>query len=137
MSKQLVPATNAFVEAMAPLIPSALHSMSPPLQILCVGCGMCIHFPPLRYLTLSPAAVMIAAKAFWAHPGDTQAPQITASSKHYIQSSTAGHVGEAILEAFQGIPGLYDTPESIAALQQVLLSNYKSYMSKPMPDSVL
>ncbi|KDQ07115.1 hypothetical protein BOTBODRAFT_181005 [Botryobasidium botryosum FD-172 SS1] len=103
---------------MAPLVPSSLHSMPPPLQILCVGC------------------VIIAAKAFWVQPGDTKTPHITTSSKHYIQSSIADHVDVAILEAFQNNPGPYDTPECLAALQQVVLNNYKSYMSKPMPDSV-
>ncbi|KDQ07087.1 hypothetical protein BOTBODRAFT_226046 [Botryobasidium botryosum FD-172 SS1] len=103
--------------------------MPPPLQTLNVGCGMCMQSPSFQLLTVSLAAVMIAARAFWVKPGDTQAPHITASSKHYIQSSTAERVEEAIVEAFQGIPGLYDTPESIAALQQVVQDNYISYMS--------
>ncbi|KDQ09681.1 hypothetical protein BOTBODRAFT_36790 [Botryobasidium botryosum FD-172 SS1] len=114
-------AADAFIKAMAPLITSSLDSMPPPLQILSVGC----------------AAVIVAAKAFWVRPGNTMAQHITASSKHYIQSGAEEPARLAILEAFQDNPGPYDTPENRAALQQVVLSNYTSFMSKPIPDDVL
>ncbi|KDQ15775.1 hypothetical protein BOTBODRAFT_31259 [Botryobasidium botryosum FD-172 SS1] len=104
-------AGDAFINTITPLITPLLHSMSPSLQILVVGC----------------AAIIIAAKAFWGESdGDIQAPQITASSEHYIHSSTAEHVKVAILEAFQDTPGLYDTPEGRAALLQVILNNQMS-----------
>ncbi|KDQ14927.1 hypothetical protein BOTBODRAFT_174437 [Botryobasidium botryosum FD-172 SS1] len=104
------PDAEAFINQITPLITPSLHSMSPPLQILVVGC----------------AAVIIAAKSFWKHPGDTRVPHITASAKDYIQSNTAEHVRVAILEAFQDTPGLYDTPEGKAALLQVILNNQLS-----------
>ncbi|KDQ11474.1 hypothetical protein BOTBODRAFT_35345 [Botryobasidium botryosum FD-172 SS1] len=84
--------------------------MSPPLQIISIGC----------------AAVIVAAKAFWLHPGVTKESHITLASQHYFQSSTAEHVRVAILKAFEGPLALYDTPESVATLQQVVLKNQMS-----------
>ncbi|KDQ13331.1 hypothetical protein BOTBODRAFT_33656 [Botryobasidium botryosum FD-172 SS1] len=110
--------TDPFIEAATPHITPHLQSMPPALQIISVGC----------------AAVIIAAKAFWLHSGYTRVPQITAASQHYFQSTTAEHVRVAILEAFKGAPVLYDTPESIAALEQVVLKNQ---MSIPHPTSVM
>ncbi|KDQ19563.1 hypothetical protein BOTBODRAFT_28140 [Botryobasidium botryosum FD-172 SS1] len=101
--------TAAFIAAVTPLIPS-LHSMPPPLQIISVGC----------------AAIIIGAKAFWLHPGETKPQHITAASQYYFQSSTAEDVRMAILEAFKGPPELYDTPEGKAALLQVVLANQMS-----------
>ncbi|KDQ21315.1 hypothetical protein BOTBODRAFT_198612 [Botryobasidium botryosum FD-172 SS1] len=111
---------------MNPLIPPFLHFMPPPLQILSVGSGMCVHFPSFRLLTLSLAAAIVAAKAFWLQPGKTEAAHITASSKHYIQSGIVEQVRAAILEAFQDNPGPYDTSKGLETLQQVVLKNYKS-----------
>ncbi|KDQ14858.1 hypothetical protein BOTBODRAFT_32211 [Botryobasidium botryosum FD-172 SS1] len=99
---------GAFMDAIIPLISSHLNSMSPPLQILSVGC----------------AAVIVAAKAFWMRPGDTGLGQITDSATQYMESSTADHVRVAILEAFKDTPsGPYDTSESKAALIEVVLNN--------------
>ncbi|KDQ14918.1 hypothetical protein BOTBODRAFT_32281 [Botryobasidium botryosum FD-172 SS1] len=100
-------ATDAFISTITPLLPS-LSTLSPPLQILTMGC----------------AAVIIAAKAFWKQAdGDVVASEIRASANKYIHSNTAEHVRVAILEAFQDTPGLYDTPEGRAALLQVILNN--------------
>ncbi|KDQ20556.1 hypothetical protein BOTBODRAFT_311264 [Botryobasidium botryosum FD-172 SS1] len=120
-----------FIGEVTPLISSSLHSIPPPLQIIIVGCGKCIQLPPLRSLTPPLAAVIIAAKAFWLHPGYTKPAHITAASQHYFQSGTAEHVRMAILEAFKGAPELYDTPESKAALVQVVLKNQMA------PDTVM
>ncbi|KDQ16453.1 hypothetical protein BOTBODRAFT_249243 [Botryobasidium botryosum FD-172 SS1] len=88
--------------------------MSPPLQILSVGC----------------AAVIIAAKAFWMHPGDIRQQDITVSAEHYMQSSTADHVRLAVLEAFQDAPSRwYNTSEGKAALLGVVLNNQMSHAS--------
>ncbi|KDQ11627.1 hypothetical protein BOTBODRAFT_454114 [Botryobasidium botryosum FD-172 SS1] len=116
-------AVTAFIEAVTPLISSSLHSMPPPLQIISVGCGKCIQFSPLRFLTPPLAATIIAAKAFWLQPGDTQKPQIIAASQHYFQSGTAECVRVAILEAFNGALVQYHTPQSVAALEHVILKN--------------
>ncbi|KDQ07727.1 hypothetical protein BOTBODRAFT_596455 [Botryobasidium botryosum FD-172 SS1] len=92
--------------------------MPPPLQIISVGC----------------AAVIIAAKAFWLHPGDLHPQlQITTASQHYFQSSTAEHVRVAILEAFKDASVHYDTPENVAALGELVLKNQ---MSTSCPSSV-
>jgi len=83
--------------------------MSPPLQILLMGC----------------AVVIIAAKGFWLKPnGRTRAAEVRASSELYIQSQTPSHVKMAILEAFPGAAGPYDSHQSIKALQQIAL-NYQ------------
>ncbi|KDQ06913.1 hypothetical protein BOTBODRAFT_181130 [Botryobasidium botryosum FD-172 SS1] len=115
LPKQLSSAATAFMEAAAPLTSSSLHPMPPPLQIISVGC------------------VIIAAKAFWVHSGDTGGPEITAASQHYFQSSNAKNVRVAILEAFKDVSGHYDTPESVAALEQLVLKNQ---MSISPPSSV-
>ncbi|KDQ05901.1 hypothetical protein BOTBODRAFT_280436 [Botryobasidium botryosum FD-172 SS1] len=132
------------MEATAPLISSSLHSMPPPLQIISVGCGKHIQFPPFKFLTPVLAAVIIAAKAFWvnsvseeafwANSSSTKGPQITAASQLYFQSSTAEHVRVAILEAFKDACVHYDTPESVAALEQLVLKNQ---MSTSRPSSVV
>ncbi|KDQ08218.1 hypothetical protein BOTBODRAFT_38049, partial [Botryobasidium botryosum FD-172 SS1] len=70
------------------------------------------------------AVVIIAAKAFWLRPGaQTEAPEIRASSELYIQSQISEHVKLAILEAFQGVAGPYDTPWCTEVLEHVALSN--------------
>ncbi|KDQ14904.1 hypothetical protein BOTBODRAFT_332648 [Botryobasidium botryosum FD-172 SS1] len=99
---QLDSVASAFIEAIAPLVHSHLHSMPPPLQILIVGC----------------AAVIIAAKAFWMQPSDARASHVIASTDDYIQSCTVEDVKAAILEALQ------DTDElGHATLLQVVLNN--------------
>ncbi|KDQ15019.1 hypothetical protein BOTBODRAFT_32020 [Botryobasidium botryosum FD-172 SS1] len=100
--------------------------MSPPLQIISVGCGKHIKFPPFRLLTPPLAAVIVAAKAFWLQPGRTEPSHIAAASQHYFQSGTAEHVRMAILEAFKDAPVHYNTPEYRAALEKVVLDNQMS-----------
>ncbi|KDQ14892.1 hypothetical protein BOTBODRAFT_32254 [Botryobasidium botryosum FD-172 SS1] len=114
-------AADAFINAITPHVSSHLQSMLPPLQILCVGC----------------AAVIIAAKAFWMHPGDIQKSHITASSVDYIQSGTAEHVRVAISKAFQDMPGLYGTSKSAAALLEIVLSNQISHAANSPSGSAL
>ncbi|KDQ11630.1 hypothetical protein BOTBODRAFT_35289 [Botryobasidium botryosum FD-172 SS1] len=110
--------THQFISVITPLITSSLHSMPPALQIISVGC----------------AAVIIAAKTFWLRSGTTYNKHIITASQEYFQSSTAGHVRVAILEAFKGASVLYDTPESVAALEQVVLKNK---MSESRPGSIM
>ncbi|KDQ10841.1 hypothetical protein BOTBODRAFT_474721 [Botryobasidium botryosum FD-172 SS1] len=78
--------------------------MPPPLQVLATGC------------------VIIAAKALWLN-SITKEPEIRASSEHYIQSQTPELVKIAIMGAFQGVAGHYNTPWSRMVLQLIVLNN--------------
>ncbi|KDQ14512.1 hypothetical protein BOTBODRAFT_32642 [Botryobasidium botryosum FD-172 SS1] len=104
---------DGFIQVITPLISSHLHSISPPLQVLSVGC----------------AAVIVAAKAFWMQPGDTRPHHIASSFNHYMESGAAEDVKVAILKAFQDAPRPYDTSEGKAALLEVVLNNQMSHAS--------
>ncbi|KDQ10679.1 hypothetical protein BOTBODRAFT_35996, partial [Botryobasidium botryosum FD-172 SS1] len=80
--------------------------------------------PPLQVLTMGCAVAIIAAKALWLKPGQLMTVQeIKYSAEQYIHSPTPELVKSAVLEAFQDVDGSYDTPQCREALQQIVLSN--------------
>jgi len=77
---------------------------------------------PLQALNLGCAAVIVAAKAFWLHPGGVTARDLEDSFNLYLQSGTADQVRMAILEAIPDAATQYDTPECQAELIKIVIS---------------
>jgi len=104
-------AAYVFQDALAPLLPSLVGSLPPPLQVLIVGL----------------AAIIVAANAFWLQPGNVNALTIQNAFGLYMKSSVSDQVRAAVLDAFLGHAGPYDT----TMLVQIVLNNHADLESKP------
>jgi len=100
-------AAEIFKRALSPQLPLLAGSLPPPLQVFTVGL----------------AAIVVAADAFWLHPGNIDVQNIQHAFDLYIESGASDQARVAVLDAYSGLAEPYNTSTSEAKLFQIVLNS--------------